>query len=79
MNPKIEKKPLPLDRYEHFNIPQDYSAIQIEFFDISMEEVDNLEFQYVAQGYKIFFTEARRSKENLFNYIIVMAKLEVIF
>ncbi len=74
-NPEVERKPLPLDLYEKYNIPQEYPAFVITISPIELELVDNIEYDYLAQGHKIFNSELERTKEGKFTLSLIIGKL----
>ncbi len=79
MTIKTHKTPLPLDEYEQYNIPQEYSAFKLTFFDLDLQKIDDLEYEYQIQGYKIFHTDTVQARQGLYNFMLVIAKLEVTF
>jgi hypothetical protein len=70
----VKKIPLNLDRYHEYEIPQEYMAFEVIFENIDQEESDNLEADYMAQGYKIFHANLERANAGMFNYKIIVAK-----
>lgn len=70
----VNKNPLSLELYAEFEIPQEYMAFKVIFENIDQEESDNLEADYMGQGYKIFNSNLERSKAGLFNFTIIVAK-----
>jgi hypothetical protein len=75
----VSKKPLDLEKYSDYGIPQEYMAFEVKFINITQEQCDDLEAQYHLKGYKIFHVDINRSISNLFDYKIIIAKLEMIF
>lgn len=76
---QVDKKPLDLNLYDHFEIPQDYMAFEIIFTDIDQMQCDELEHDYFTKGYKIFHTELQRSSGALFSYKLIIGKAPLIF
>ena len=75
----VNKQPLDLTLYDHFEIPQDYMAFEIVFTDISQMQCDELEHDYFTKGYKIFHTELQRSRGDLFTYKLIIGKAPILF
>ena len=79
MTEKVVKKPLDLSRYQELSIPHDYLAFEIIFHQVDENECENLEYEYLAQGYKLFHSDLTRQNEGKFQLTIIIAKSEVIF
>ena len=76
----VQKIPLNLDLYDKYGIDQQYSAFKVIITDISMEQVDQLEYDYIAQGYKLFNSELERyPNKNSFILTLIIAKLSYTF
>lgn len=75
----VDKKPLDLDLYEKYEIPQDYMAYVITFTDIDQMQCDELEHEYYTKGYKIFHTDIQRSTGALFIYKLIVGKASFVF
>lgn len=78
MRKSIKKKPLDLNLYKIFEIPQEYMAYILEFENVDESESENLEAEYFQKGYKIFHSELTRTNSGLFDLKIILAKLEMI-
>lgn len=76
---KIIKVPLSLDRYSEFSIDQKYSAFSIDFLDITNDDCDNYEYEYLSKGYKIFSSEVSRSNLGNLKLTLIIAKIEMTF
>ena len=76
-NPEVDRRPLALNLYEKFNIPQEYPAYIITISPIDLEAVDNIEFDYLSQGHKIFHSELERTKEGKFTLSLIIGKLAI--
>jgi hypothetical protein len=70
----VKKNPLGLDLYGQLEIPQEYMAFEVVFENIDQEESDNLESDYMGQGYKIFSANLVRSNAGLFTFTLIVAK-----
>ncbi|MBD64713.1 MAG: hypothetical protein CME62_05875 [Halobacteriovoraceae bacterium] len=79
MTKKVDKSPLDFESYAKYEIPHEYMAFTIQFFDVSQMECDDLEYDYYRQGFKIFHTEIERSSGGLFNYKMIIAKSAMTF
>lgn len=75
MMKKSDKRPLDLNLYEKYNIDQQYNAYVLTVKDINDQEAEDIEYQYVTQGYKIFYSELKRSHEDLFILTLIVAKI----
>ena len=76
---KANKIPLDLSRYEEFGINQGYMAFIVNFENVDEDQCDNIEADYLSKGYKVFHTEMARSKDNLFKYTVIIAKMGFTF
>ena len=48
--------------------------------NIDIEQVDQIEYDYMAQGYKIFYTDlVRKQQSNTFQLTMIIAKLAYTF
>ena len=59
---------------EQFGINQEYSAFKVTIQDIEMQAVEDLEFDYIQQRYKIFHSELQRQANGLFTLTIIIAQ-----
>lgn len=78
-NSQVSKKPLDLNLYQKYDIPQDYMAFEITFSDVTQMQCDDFEHEYYVKGYKIFHTSIERSTGDLFIYKLVVAKSTLTF
>lgn len=76
---KFEKRPLDLDQYSSFEIPQEYSAYTYEYKDVDQNRLDDIEYELQTQGHKIFHIETVRANDGLFNVKIIAAKMPYTF
>ncbi len=77
---KVSKIPLDLNLYEEYAIHQSYSAFKLVVDNIDIEQVDQIEYDYMAQGYKIFYTDlVRKQQSNTFQLTMIIAKLAYTF
>lgn len=76
---KVDKTPLDLTLYESYGIDQSYSAIELIIKDIDVNDTDNIEYEYMSQGYKIFSSEMTQSNEGKFILKMICAKLSYTF
>lgn len=76
---QVHKKPLNLDQYQKYEIPQEYMAFEIEFIDVTQMQCDDLEHDYHIKGYKIFHSDIQRSTGDKFIYKIIVAKSPMTF
>lgn len=74
-NTSISKIPLEFNLYEKYEIPQDYPVFIVEANNIELEAVDDLEYEYLSQGNKIFHSEISRTNEGKYNLKLVIGKL----
>ncbi|MBT4791277.1 MAG: hypothetical protein HON90_06880 [Halobacteriovoraceae bacterium] len=79
MTSRAEKIPLSFDKYQEYEISQEYQAYVINLININETEAEDLEYEYLIQGYKIFHSELARSNEGKFNLKIILGKSELIF
>ncbi len=75
----ISKSPLDLTKYDKYEIPQDYSAFVLNINNITEQKAEDLEFEYIQQGYKIFNSSLEHSTQGDFNLEMIIAKLAMIF
>jgi len=67
-------KPLDLDLYQNYEIPQGYEAYVIEIDKITEERADEIELDYQGQGYKIFHVDLTRAATSIYNLKMIVAK-----
>lgn len=79
MNQKINKSPLDLNLYIKYGIAQEYSAFEISIFGVGQEECDDLEAEYLGQGYKVFHSEMIRKQGEIFDFKLITAKMSYTF
>ena len=72
----VQKTPLNLDHYDEFGIDQAYQAYLVIINDLEMQAVEDLEYDYIQQRYKIFNSELLRQPNGLFTLKIIVAKAE---
>lgn len=70
----VHKTPLNLDHYADYEIDQSYQAFLVIINDLEMQEVEDLEYEYIQQRYKIFHSELLRQPNGLFTLKIIIAK-----
>ncbi len=70
----VTKTALDLNSYEEFGIDQAYEAFLIIINDLEMEQVEDLEYDYMQQRYKIFNSELLRQPNGLFTLKIIVAQ-----
>ncbi|MAZ47906.1 MAG: hypothetical protein CME65_05045 [Halobacteriovoraceae bacterium] len=70
----VQKTPLNLNHYESYGINQAYKAFLVTINDIEMQQVEDLEYDYIQQRYKIFNSELIRQSNGLFTLKIVIAQ-----
>lgn len=68
----IDKKPLPLDQYEKYQISQDYQAYIISILNITQEEMDNYESDLMSKREKLFHSDMQRSVGDKFNATLIV-------
>lgn len=79
MTQKTLKNPLDLNLYDHYGISQNYSAFEIVISDVELEECDNLEAEYLGQGYKVFYSEMIRIQGENYDLKLIVAKMSYTF
>ncbi len=79
MTKNSQKTPLNLDEYETYSIDHKYSAYIVSFTNLTDQDCDNLEYEYVSKGFKVFHSEVSRGNQGLLNMTLIIAKLEVVF
>jgi len=77
--PSVNKYPLNLDQYQTYEIAQEYTAYTIKLNDLDEDSIENYEYEYIAQGYKIFHSALERSNQGKFNLTLIVAKLEILY
>lgn len=77
MNPL--KKPLDLDLYKDYLIDQRYQAYVVTIDSLDENQCDDLENEYMQQGYKIFHVDTQRNKHGSFLLKMIVAKLDMTF
>lgn len=77
MNPL--KRPLDFDLYEEYFIDQRYQAFVITIDSLDENQCDDLEADYIQQGYKIFHVDTQRNKEGSFLLKMIVAKMDMTF
>lgn len=75
----FNKRPLGLDEYNFFEIPQEYSAYIFEYKSVNQNRLDDIEYELQTQGHKIFHIETIRANDGLFNVKIIAAKMPYTF
>ena len=65
---KVQKTPLNLSHYEEHGI----NLVIIN--DLEMQQVEDLEYDYIQQRYKIFNSELLRQTNGLFTLKIIIAQ-----
>lgn len=68
----IDKKPLPLDQYQNYQISQDYQAFIITILNITQEEMDNFESDLISKREKLFHSDMARVDGDQFNAILII-------
>lgn len=68
----IDKKPLPLDKYDIYNIDQHYYAYIVTLLNITQEQADQFEQDLFLNGEKLFHSEMVRTNGNIFNAKMVI-------
>lgn len=71
---KVQKTPLNLSHYEEHGINQAYKAYLVIINDLEMQQVEDLEYDYIQQRYKIFNSELLRQTNGLFTLKIIIAQ-----
>jgi len=69
------KRPLDFDKYDHYEISQKYTAFILEYLNISETEAENVEYDLMTKGNKIFHSNLVRVQNNLFNLEIIIGNL----
>ena len=73
------KTPLPFEKYEDYDIDHAYSAFIVEFQELSSEQADQIESDYVIQKYKIFHSELNVNSSGTYDLKIIVAQLSYTF
>lgn len=68
----IDKKALPLDQYEKYQISQDYQAYIITILNIDQEKMDEFESDLITKRQKLFHADMVRANGNLFNATLII-------
>lgn len=68
----IDKKPLALDRYQEYQIPQEYQAYSITLLNVTQEQMDDYENDLIFKGEKLFHADMVRVDGNLFNAQLIV-------
>lgn len=76
---RAKKKPLDLGLYEKYHIDQRYQAYTVAFDSLTEKQCDDLEAEYIEQGYKVFHVEMERNAIGAFSFLIIVAKLDMLF
>ena len=71
---KTDKKPLNFNEYEKYEIPQEYMAFEVNFLGINPEQCEDLEYEYLSTGYKLFNSDLTHANEGKFNLKLIIAK-----
>lgn len=75
----FNKTPLELDKYNLYEIPQEYSAWVYTFNEVDQNRIDDIEYELQTQGHKIFHIETKRVQNGLFEIKIIAAKMPYLF
>lgn len=67
----IDKKPLPLDQYQNYQISQEYQAFIITILNITQEEMDNYESALMSNREKLFYSDMLRVGGDKFNATLI--------
>ena len=73
----IDKKPLPLDKYDDFGIDQQYQGYLITMLNVSQEEIDQYEQDLILKGEKLFHADMVRVDGDLFNATLIIGVASV--
>ncbi len=73
------RKPLDLNLYEQYYIDQRYQAYVVSMESLDENQCDDIEAQYIQQGYKVFHVDTQRDKEGMFKLKLIIAKLDMTF
>lgn len=73
------KVPLDLCDYKKYEIPQEYMAFIISFKNIDPDQCEDLEYDYLSTGYKLFNSNLEYGNEGKYNFTIIIAKSSMIF
>ena len=68
----IDKKPLPLDQYQDYQISQEYQAYIITLLNITQEEMDNYESDLMSKREKLFHADMCRVDGDKFNATLIV-------
>lgn len=68
----IDKKALPLDKYDQFGISQQYTAFEITLLNIKQEEIDQYEQDLILKGEKLFHADMVRVDGDRFNATLII-------
>lgn len=79
MKKNVNKTPLDLTLYSGFQIPQEYMAYKVQFENLDDSECENIEYEYIIQGYKIFHSEMQHGNAGKFSLKLIIAKNELTF
>jgi hypothetical protein len=74
MSNRVEKTPLDLDQYENFEIDQAYQAYVIVIHDLEESKAEDLEYEYMQQGYKIFSSEMLRQTNGMLTLKLIVGQ-----
>lgn len=73
----IDKKPLPLDKYEDYEIDQQYQGFLITLLNVTQEQIDQYEQDLILKGQKLFHAEMVRVDGNIFNATLIIGVASV--
>ena len=79
MSERVEKIPLDLNSYAQYEIDQAYQAFVIIIKDLGEKDAEDLEYEYMQQGYKIFGSEMLRQINGQLTLKLIVAKADYIF
>lgn len=74
-----ERRPLDLNLYQKYHIDQRYEAYTISFKGLDENQCDDLEADYIQQGYKVFHVEMNRAEAGAFDLLMIVAKMSMTF
>lgn len=68
----FSKRPLDFTKYEDYEISQNYTAYILEYLNITESEAENIEYDLLTKGNKIFHSDLVRVQKDLFNLEIII-------
>lgn len=71
----VLKRPLDLEEYQHYEIDQQYTAYVIILDQITQQEAEDFEYDYLLKGHKIFSSQLERRAQKKFQLKLIIAKL----